>query len=64
MIERCCCAGFLFEAAEPVGIPGNPLGEGLYRNPSIEAGIVRTIDAAKSTRTEEAFDLVGAESRT
>jgi hypothetical protein len=61
MIERRCCARFLLEAAQSIGIGRERGGQDFNRNVAAEPRIPRAIDLTHSAGSQSGDDLVGAE---
>src|SRR5919201_1976048 len=61
MVERPCCAHFLFEATEPLEVHREALRQDLDRDITADAQVAGTVDFAHPSRADQAHDLVSTD---
>jgi hypothetical protein len=64
MVQRRGGAGFLLEAAQALGVPGEGCRQNLYGDVAPETRIARAIDLAHAPGAKSAQDFIRAETRT
>ena len=64
MIQRSQCAGFAFEARQPLDIGRKRLGQNLQRDFTLQACVTRAIDLAHPAGANGLLDFIDANSRT
>ncbi len=63
VVERGQDLGLALEAAQPVGVGGDRLGQHLDRHLAVEPRVARPVDLAHAAGAERGEDFVGAEAR-
>src|ERR671925_339370 len=63
MVERPCCAHFLFEATESLEVRRKALRQYLDRDIATDAGVAGAVDFAHPSRADQPYDLVSTDQR-
>src|SRR5919204_6203368 len=63
MVERPCCAHFLFEATEPLEVHREALRQHLDRDIATDAWVAGAVDFAHPPRADQAYNLVSTDQR-